>query len=156
MSTIGRFIRSTADWYEKFVEPQDMGEHDVDARWEERNYRLREFFLGSNQEGPVGTVSLQDFGSDLYLGYVYLDVSQVGKGYGRDLLDFARTQGEARGKDGLVLIAHPEAKWAVKAYEKYGFRCIRKERDQVLAWKDGALEGYYEEGFHLFRYELSS
>ena len=28
------------------------------------------------------------------------------------------------------------------------------DRAEVLAWNDGALEGYYEEGFHLFRYEV--
>lgn len=154
MSTIAGFIRSSADWYREFLSPEDMAEHDVDEAWEERNFHRREFYLGRADDEDVGTISIQDFGEDLYLGYIYLDVSQVGKGYGRQLTSFAAREGRRRGKSGLVLIAHPEARWAVKAYLKAGFECIATEKRDVLAWNRGALRGYYEEGFHLFRKRL--
>lgn len=91
----------------------------------------------------------------LYLGYVYLHVDHVGRGLGRKLLDFARAEAARLDKDGLVLLAHPEADWAVKAYLRYGFRVLHAERTKILCWNDGWMKPYYEEGFHLFFYDLS-
>jgi GNAT superfamily N-acetyltransferase len=148
-------IRSSASWYEELVDPGDLGEHLVDEAWARENFRRRDFHVGTVNDEVVGTISLQSVGRRfLYLGYVYLHVDHVGNGFGGDLLDFARDEGRRRGREALVLIAHPDAHWACRAYEKYGFRVIARERDEVLAWEGGWLEPYYEEGFHLFRYDL--
>jgi hypothetical protein len=55
----------------------------------------------------------------------------------------------------MILIAHPEAKWAKKAYLKYGFEIIASDRQDVLEWEGGVMKPYYEEGFELYRYEFS-
>lgn len=155
MSQIAEFVRSSAEWYRPILDPQDMEEHDVDEEWAVRNYKLRDFYLGVADGVPVGTISLQYFGDYAYLGYIYLDVAHVGKGYGQKLMKFAEGVARKKGMKGMCLIAHPKATWACKAYLKYGFDILETERDQVLAWNDGFLNDYYEEGFHLFLYDFA-
>lgn len=155
MRTVVEIVRSSATWYEDIVEPEDLAEHYVDLDWARQNFSRREFFVGKINDDIAGTVSLQEVGDDhLYLGYVYLHVDHVGNGFGGDLLDFARDQGRERGRKSLILLAHPEAEWACRAYQKYGFRVIADRREKILSWEDGWLEPYYEEGFHLFQYSL--
>ena len=155
MPEVVEIIRSSADWYEDIVEPQDLDEHAVDLKWARENFPERDFYVGRVEDAVAGTVTLQDVNEDhVYLGYVYLHTDYVGQGLGRDLLDFARDEARRRGRKSMVLLAHPDAEWACRAYEKYGFEVIARGRDEVLAWQDGWLEPYYEEGFHLFRYRL--
>tara|TARA_R110002072_G_scaffold102445_1_gene225307 strand:+ start:452 stop:991 length:540 start_codon:yes stop_codon:yes gene_type:complete len=156
MEVIASFLRSTAEWYRPFVAEQDMVEHDVPASWKAENFARREFYVGSLEGKPIGTVSLQDFGDYAYVGYVYLDADHVGRGHGRELLEFALGLASRRGKRGLTLIAHPEATWATRAYLKFGFKLHAARREDVLAWNEGALQDYYEEGFQLFVYDLPS
>ncbi|MFP5501523.1 MAG: GNAT family N-acetyltransferase [Candidatus Sericytochromatia bacterium] len=148
-------VRSSADWYESLVDEQDLGEHHVDKAWARRNFQEREFFVGRTEKNePVGILSLQDTGEYLYIGYLYLFTGHVGQGFGKRFLQYAEQEAWERGKKGLVLICHPEADWACKAYEKYGFACRATEKEAVLAWNDGWLVPYYEEGFVLYAYEL--
>lgn len=152
MPQIADFIRSSADWYRPFVDEADMAEHEVDEAWQEKNFEKRDFYIGHADGEPVGTISLQFFGDYAYLGYIYLDVDHVGKGYGRALMRFAESIARQAGVDGMVLIAHPEATWARKAYLKYGFEIVETDRERILCWQDGCLREYYEEGFELYRY----
>jgi ribosomal protein S18 acetylase RimI-like enzyme len=154
MDLVASFVRSSADWYRPIVDEKDMGEHAVDDAWAQLNFERRDFYIGRASGEPVGTISLQYFGRYAYLGYIYLDVEHVGKGYGQTLMRFAERIARERGMDGLVLIAHPEATWAKRAYLKYGFEIIERERERVLAWQDGALASYYEEGFELYLYRF--
>src|SRR5690606_16308431 len=101
-----------------------------------------------------GTISLQYFGDWAYVGYVYLDADWVGNGYGRELLEFAAGMASRKGMQGVSLIAHPEAQWATKAYRKFGFERVATDKAEVLAWNDGVLADYYEEGFELYVYRL--
>lgn len=154
MPIVAQFIRSSADWYSKIVDPKDMDEHLVGQKWIDNNYFRREFYIGYSRGEPVGTVSYQNMGDYAYLGYIYLDAKHVGKGFGHQLIDHVKKIAIARGKAGMILIAHPKATWAVKAYEKYGFRCIHKTKKEVLSFQNGALKNFYEEGFHLFKFDL--
>jgi ribosomal protein S18 acetylase RimI-like enzyme len=160
MDTIAKFIRSSASWYEEFVDEKDLNEHYVDDNWKEENFKKRDFYIGhkidQSKTTPVGTISLQHFGDITYLGYIYLHTDHVGKGYGHKLMDHAREICEKRDQEAMVLIAHPEATWATKAYKKYGFNRKMTQRREILTWKNGLLREYYEEGFHLYHYPLSS
>ncbi|MGE0710158.1 MAG: N-acetyltransferase family protein [Planctomycetota bacterium] len=156
MEAVAGFLRSTADWYRPFLREEDMAEHDVPEEWKARNFARREFWLGELEGEPVGTVSLQEFGDYAYVGYVYLDAAHVGRGIGRRLLQHAAKQARARGKRGVALIAHPRAVWATRAYRKFGFELVASRREDVLAWNDGALRDYYEEGFELYVYSLAA
>lgn len=140
--------------YAPLVDPEDMDQHDVEDSWFKENLRKREFLVLEFEGEVAGVLTLQDTGEHLYLGYVYLHVDFTGRGLGKVLLHRAWDEAQRRGKRGMVLIAHPDATWAVKAYERYGFQCIAADREHVLAWNDGWLAPYYEEGFHLFAYEL--
>lgn len=153
MATVAEIVRSSAAWYAKILDnPDDMAEHEVGEDWQERNYRLRDFYLGRERRDPVGALSLQyPEPRFCYIGYVYLYTRHVGKGYGKEFLRFAARRARANDCTSLVLISHPEAKWAVRAYEKFGFERIASEKRDVLAWNDGWLKPYYEDGFHLFR-----
>ncbi len=154
MSLVADFVRSSADWYRDLVDEADMAEHDVDERWAEINFRRRDFYIGGADGTPVGTISLQYFGEWAYLGYIYLDVAHVGKGYGRKLIEFAEAQARAKGARGMCLIAHPDAHWARKAYLKYGFEIVERDRERILAWNRGCLRSYYEEGFELYQFDF--
>lgn len=157
MKQIAEFIRSSAEWYRPFLDEKDLDEHYVDESWIEKNYRKREFYIGENEKGEeVGTISMQEFEDLTYLGYIYLDVNHVGNGYGAKLIDHAKKISEERNKNAMILIAHPEATWATKAYEKYGFERKHTNKKDILNYRDGVLKGYYEEGFHLYEYKLSA
>lgn len=154
MGMIADFVRSSADWYRDIVDEKDMEEHEVGDDWMDKNFQRRYFYIGYAGEEPVGTISMQYFDRFAYLGYIYLDVAHVGKGYGRKLMDFAEMIARARRMDGMALIAHPEAVWAQKAYLKYGFSIEARDKEEVISWQDGALETYYEEGFELYLYHF--
>lgn len=154
MAMIADFVSSSADWYRPIVDEGDMAEHDVGEEWAETNFRRRHFYVGYADGKAVGTISLQYFGRHAYLGYIYLDVAHVGKGYGQTLMKFAERVARKMGMVDMILIAHPEATWARKAYLKYGFEIIESAREKILAWEGGCLKPYYEEGFELYRYEF--
>ena len=154
MKKVAGFIRSSADWYREFVDEKDMAEHEVGEDWMTKNYFRREFYVGYEGKDAVGTISMQVLRDHAYLGYIYLDVEHVGKGFGHQLMEYAKERARWRGLKGMVLIAHPQAKWATKAYEKFGFKRIAADKEEVLAWQDGALKEYYEEGFELYKLPL--
>lgn len=155
MSIVAGMIRSSADIYAEFVSSDDLSEHYVDESWQEENYFKRNFYLGySADDEAVGTLSLQYFDDYAYVGYLYLDTDFMGRGYGRRFLEFASQQARENGMKGLCLICHPQAPWAVKAYEKFGFRRYSNDREAILAWNNGALKNYFEEGFDLYLYHL--
>lgn len=149
-------VSSSAHWYEKIVDEQDMNEHAVDEEWAKTNLALRDFYIGYEDDEPIGLISLQYFHDFVYLGYIYLDTRHVGKGYGRKLIDFAQDMSASKGYSTMALISHPEAVWAVKAYKKYGFKVFASKKEEVLSWKNGVMQPYYEQGFHLFTYEIAS
>jgi GNAT superfamily N-acetyltransferase len=151
LPAVVEILRSTVDWYRPFTDPEDLAtQHDVDLAWAHENFEKREFWSATIDGRVVGVLTLQDAGDHLYLGYVYVHADYVGRRIGRKLLDHAHEEARRRGKEGMVLIAHPGAKWATKAYTKYGFECVATDDDDVLAWNDGWLEPYHETGFQLW------
>tara|TARA_R110000868_G_scaffold72133_4_gene210398 strand:- start:8666 stop:9181 length:516 start_codon:yes stop_codon:yes gene_type:complete len=155
MPAIANIISSSAEWYRPFVSSEDMKEHRVDEKWQKLNFPRRDFWIGElSTKQAVGTVSLQYFERAAYLGYLYLDTNHTGKGYGKLLLEHAKALARENGMRHLVLLAHPKAHWAISAYTKYGFSCIEKDKEKILAWNNSSLKPYYEDGFHLYQYNL--
>ncbi len=152
MVIAANIIRSSADWYRPFLDEKDMGQHDVNETWGEMEFRRRKFYIGRDEGVPVGIVSTQWVGDMAYVGYIYVYDHQTGKGFGPQLLNHARNIATREGKRGLILIAHPKATWATRAYIRFGFERIATTREQVLEWRDGWLKPYYEEGFELYQY----
>ncbi len=155
MNKIAQFISSSAEWYRPLIDEKDLGEHLPDQKWMEKNYHLRDFYIGENHKNQeFGTISLQYFGDITYLGYIYLDTRFVGKGYGKKLIDHAKKISLKKGQEAMILISHPEAKWAIRAYEKYGFEKKLEAKSEILNYRNGLMKPYYEEGFHLYEYKL--
>ncbi len=155
LPAVVEILQSTVDWYRPFTDPDDLAtQHAVDLTWARENFEQREFWSATIDGEVVGVLTLQDAGDVLYLGYVYVHEDFVGNRIGRRLLDHAAAQAVARGKRGMVLISHPEATWAVKAYTKYGFECIADSDEAVCAWNDGWLATYHEQGFHLWQWSV--
>lgn len=153
LRTVVEILQSTVDWYAPFVTPEDLdSQHDVDMAWALENFEKRDFYSAVIDGEVVGVLTVQEAHDWLYLGYVYVHADHVGKRIGRRLLDHAAEQARRRGKRGMVLLAHPEATWAVRAYQKYGFQQIAESDGQVLAWNQGWLRPYHEEGFRLWRW----
>jgi len=152
MVIAANILRSSADWYRPFLEAKDMAQHDVDESWGDLEFNRRKFYIGRSEGAPVGIVSTQSVGDMIYVGYIYVYDHQTGQGFGPQLLSHARNMAVHEGKQGLVLIAHPKATWATRAYLRFGFDCIATTREQVLEWRGGWLKPYYEEGFELYQY----
>ncbi|MCB0414888.1 MAG: GNAT family N-acetyltransferase [Bdellovibrionales bacterium] len=157
MKQVAKIIRSSAEWYKPFVHPEDLTHHYVDDKWIKENFVKRNFYIAKKSDKEVGTISTQFFGATAYLGYIYLDINHVGHGYGRSLIDHAKKLClKMEDVKSMVLIAHPRAQWAIRAYEKYGFKKIMTNREEILSFNNGFMKPYYEEGFHLYQYKLSS
>jgi len=155
MEDVVDIISSSAEWYEGFVDPEDMTEHHVDEKWARENFVKRDFYVARVNDEIVGTITMQEVNEAyIYLGYVYLHTDHVGQGYGGMKLDWAADEARRRGKKALVLIAHPEAEWAIRAYEKFGFRRVFTDKEDILNWCDGWMKPYYEEGFHFYQYDV--
>jgi GNAT superfamily N-acetyltransferase len=152
MVIAANILRSSADWYRPFLDEKDMAQHDVDETWGELEFARRKFYIGRNEGAPVGIVSSQSVGDMAYIGYIYVYDHQTGRGFGPQLLSYVRDKAASEGKRGLVLIAHPEATWATRAYVRFGFERLATTREQVLDWNAGWLKPYYEEGFELYQY----
>jgi GNAT superfamily N-acetyltransferase len=152
MVIAANILRSSADWYRPFLDEKDMAQHDVDETWGETEFTRRQFFIGRAEGAPVGIVSTQSVGDMVYVGYIYVYDHQTGRGFGPQLLTHVRDLTRREGKRGMVLIAHPKAVWATRAYKRFGFECIASSREQVLEWNAGWLKPYYEEGFELYQY----
>lgn len=150
MRHVIRIIRSSASWYKSFINERDIGEHLVDIQWAHRNFFKREFYVGYKGNEPVGILSFQEFKKFAYLGYIYLDIDFVGMGFGQKFMQFARNRAMCLGLEGMALLAHPNAVWATKAYKKFGFELVGKNKSEVLTWNQGILKSYYEEGFQLY------
>lgn len=155
LPAVVEILRSTVDWYRPFTDPEDLDtQHDVDLAWAHENFETRDFWSATLNGEVVGVVTIQDAGDHLYLGYVYVHRDHVGKRIGRALLDLAAREAERRGKKGMVLLSHPGATWAVRAYTKYGFECIADTDEGVVTWNDSWLASYHETGFHLWQWTL--
>ena len=154
MDLIAEMIRSTAHWYESIVETKEYPKHFPDEAWKTRNFQLRDFYVAETPEGPVGAISLQYFDTYAYLGYCNLFEDACGEGNGEKMLAFAATLALLSQCDHLIMLCHPDADWAVKAIERFGFHQITNSKDEVLSFENGVMKPYYEEGFQLFQFNL--
>lgn len=153
LAAVVEVVSSTASWYEPFVSPDDFeSQHCVDLAWAKENYERREFWSALIDGEVVGVLTIQEAGDWLYLGYVFVHRERVGMRIGAALITRARAEVSRRGKRGMVLLAHPEATWAVRFYRRQGFVRIADDDAGVCAWNGGWLSPYHEAGFHLWRW----
>jgi GNAT superfamily N-acetyltransferase len=79
------------------------------------------YFLIHPPEGfPVGYLALEPRQDELFLSKLYLRLSQRGKGYGSQALDFSRCLALAKGLPKITLTVHKRNP-SVKTYQNWGF-----------------------------------
>ncbi|MBE6333051.1 MAG: GNAT family N-acetyltransferase [Bacteroidales bacterium] len=86
-------------------------------------------------DGKVsGTVGIRkEDDSSAELKAMYLSRNLRGKGYGYKLLDIAMNCAKERGYKRIVLDSMSRYEAALRLYEKYGFKCIERYNDNMMA-----------------------
>ena len=106
-------------WKEPYM-PREELRHEMDAGV---------VFWGVEEEGTlVGVMGIQDVQDVTLIRHSYVRTSKRGGGVGGRLLGHLRTL-----TDRPVLIGTwADAVWAIRFYEKYGFRCVTPEEKNRL------------------------
>jgi ribosomal protein S18 acetylase RimI-like enzyme len=138
-------INSNNQLYKSIIDPIDQGEHLVDDQWAERNYKIREFYLGRADGHYVGMGSYQNLKSCAYIGYFYIKPEFQRKGYGVGLMNFLQIRAITDNLPYLRLFANCNADWAIRFYEKMGFRIKSRNKDEILAMDEGIFQPFYEQ-----------
>ena len=150
MDEVRTIINSNFDLYEPIVEEKDLSQHDVTRKWAERNFKIREFYLGREAGKFVAMSSYQSLGDDLaYVGYFYVKKKHQRNGYGRAMMEFLKLRAKQDGVTKLTLFVQPKANWALRFYEKTGFSMLSKEKDEIISLHDGVYRPFYEENSYL-------
>lgn len=156
MYEVRECINSNYDRYKDIVSEKDLSEHQVDEVWVERNFEIREFYLGrdSTTKQYVGMGSFQDLGNFAYIGYFYVKPEFQRQNYGRAIMTFLEMRAMSKEITDLRLFANRKAGWAIDFYKKRGFKIISKAKDEILAMDGGVLKPFYEEDAYLMKKEL--
>ena len=156
MGVVAEIIRSNAHLYRDIVENEhDWSEHMVDDDWAERNFKIREFYLARDGSGRaaeyVATGSYQNLGDFAYVGYFYVRHGLHGRGYGRALMRFLEARALADGLTDLRLFCNSRSDWAMRFYEKIGFKECTRDKGEIFNIGGGILRPFYEEGSILMK-----
>ena len=136
---------------------QWMDENEM-HQWESENvkwsqlskyYEISDFYIAYNESVPAACMSLIDYdpvfwpdvpkGESLYLHKVAVVRKYAGKGFSKELIDFAKTKAENLGIYSLRLDCHKNRDKVRAAYEKQGFVCVEEK----------TLFGRYETAFYI-------
>lgn len=115
-------------WYEGSVIAHDFIDKDYwksqQTEMKEKYLPMSETYVISNEEDIVGFVSMVDN----YLAALFIDVKHQGKGYGKELLNFIKRQG-----DNIKLKVYKKNNNAVKFYLENGFVVKEESLDEQTA-----------------------
>ena len=114
-----------------------------------KNYAISDFFIAYDGDIPAACMALIDYdpvfwediprGASLYLHKVAVIRKYAGKGFSKELIDFAKTQAKDCGIKALRLDCHKNRYKVRAVYEKQGFLCAEKK----------TLFGRYETAFYV-------
>lgn len=127
-------------WYEGSVIAHDFIDKDY---WKSQRTEMKEKYLPmsetyviSNEEDIVGFVSMVDN----YLAALFIDVKHQGEGYGKELLNFIKSQ-----RDNIKLKVYKKNNNAVKFYLGNGFVVKEESLDEqtaeeefLMVWEKGS------------------
>ncbi|MBJ8031776.1 N-acetyltransferase [Bacillus cereus group sp. N21] len=127
-------------WYEGSVIAHDFIDKDY---WKSQRTEMKEKYLPmsetyviSNEEDIVGFVSMVDN----YLAALFIDVKHQGEGYGKELLNFIKRQG-----NNIKLKVYKKNNNAVKFYLGNGFVVKEESLDEqtdeeefLMVWEKGS------------------
>lgn len=99
-----------------------------------------EYFLAV-ADGPIGYLSLKTEKDTLFISKIYLVKSERGKGYGKNMMNFAKTYAKQKKLEKLRLTVNKYNLLSIEAYEKMGFT---KKRAVVFDIGNGYIMDDYE------------
>ena len=127
---IFEIINDAAQAY-KGVIPQDCWREpymDMEDLWREIGKGVK--FWGYEEGGRLlGVMGIQDVQDVTLIRHAYVRTQNRKQGIGGQLLSFLRTQT----KRTILIGTWKDAVWAIKFYEKHGFKLVsRKQKDELL------------------------
>nr|DAM93520.1 MAG TPA: acetyltransferase domain containing protein [Caudoviricetes sp.] len=96
--------------------------------------RDRDFTITKNGK-KIGSLFLEDHGSDLYVNWVDIKKSERGKGYANQVMDYVVKYSMRNGYKTISLEVPTSSPDARHIYEKHGFVADRKVSDQDDVWE---------------------
>ncbi|HMF33339.1 MAG TPA: GNAT family N-acetyltransferase [Candidatus Lokiarchaeia archaeon] len=156
MGDVRACINTNYDLYEPIVDPVDLQEHFVDEAWAERNFAIREFYLGRDSDLGrfVDMASYQNLGEFAYIGYFYVQREFQRQGYGRAMMGFLEMRAKYDNLSDLRLFCHPKSTWACEFYTACGFHVLTADKGEIIALNDGVMAPFYEQDSLFLQKEL--
>ncbi len=97
------------------------------------------FYVYEVDEKIVGVAALEIVTNDVgWIRWVYVHPRYQGKGIGTALMKHVEKVARSLGLKRLRLLTHEKAVWAIRFYEKLGFRIV--DYIQRIAWRDVVME----------------
>lgn len=97
---------------------------------EQLSHGYRYFFMVNDDGTHIGFMAFYKRDDELYLSKLYLERSQRGKGYAKDMLCFLVDQAKAVGARSITLNVNKNNPTTV-IYEKLGFKRLRDEKNDI-------------------------
>lgn len=116
-------------------------------------YDVEMIELDGSTIGFIGTIKITD--DSIYLLALYLMREYQNKGIGKKIIDDLIHSYSAENRKEIVLLAHKNATWACKFYEKNGFELISMDEGDIKNYSDRILEKHYIRNSVLYSYKLS-
>jgi ribosomal protein S18 acetylase RimI-like enzyme len=154
MDEVRACINDNYQIYKDIVDPIDLSEHQVDEKWAELNYSIREFYVARDKGEYIGAASFQNLENFAYIGYFYIKPPFQGQNYGRALMNFLELHAKLEKIQKICLFANNRADWAIKFYKKLGFRIISEDKQEILSFNGGILSRFYEQNAFLMEKKL--
>lgn len=88
-------------------------------------------FWGYEKNELVGVMGIQDVGDVTLIRHAYVRTAQRGRGIGAELLSHLRELGEKP----ILIGTWKAATWAIRFYQKHGFRLVAEEEKNRLLKK---------------------
>lgn len=94
------------------------------------SHGYRYFFMTSSSGSEIGFMAFYKREDELYLSKLYLEKSQRGRGYAKEMLSFLIGQAKAVGARSITLNVNKNNP-TTAIYEKLGFKKLRDEKNDI-------------------------
>lgn len=102
--------------------------------------------------GFLGTIEINN--DVVYLLALYFMREHQNKGIGKIVMEHKFHSYKIENRKEIVLLAHQEATWACKFYEKNGFKLISNEEDRIKSYSNKIMENHYIKNSVLYSFKI--
>ncbi len=104
-------------------------------------YKVEMIECDGDVVGFMGTIEIDD--DRVYLLALYLMKEHQKKGLGRVIVDKMIRSYQLDNRKEIVLLAHKDATWACRFYEKNGFKLVSRDEKEIKRYSNGIMEKHY-------------